>query len=135
MLSRLPCRGPVRWSFLAQIREMRLTQVELALDAAAGFVLQLAVAVEIVDRVTLSGDQLQLNLVVVLDQLPAIGVAMVAMLDIPQPVAVARVERMDNLLRQLVFRRQLLQPCDRRLDRLVPGMRLLPAILGVLARP
>ena len=55
----------MRWSFFAQIREMRLAQIELALNPATRLVLQLAVAVRSLIVLPLGCDQQQLDLVLV----------------------------------------------------------------------
>ena len=54
---------------------MRVAQIELPLDAAPRFVLELAPAIKVVDQLPLGGDQRKLDLVVKLDEL---GMAIVA---------------------------------------------------------
>jgi hypothetical protein len=50
-------------SFLPHAGQMRIAQIELQLDPAPRFVLELATAIQIIDEVTLCGNQLVLDLV------------------------------------------------------------------------
>ena len=69
-------------SFLVPVAgEMRLAQVEFALDPASRFVFQLAVAEKVVGLLPLGGDQTEFDLVVKLGELFVPVIAVAVMLD------------------------------------------------------
>src|SRR4051794_36956622 len=61
--------------------------------------------------------------------------AAAAVLDVLEPLAVVRMERLDNLRRQLTFHGELAQPRGCCLDRLMPRSGFFPSVLRMLAAP
>ena len=112
---------------------MRLAQIELALDPAPRLVLELAAAKQLVDVLPLGHDQLELDLVVELRELPVAVVAIAPMLDILEPLAVTRAQRVHELLRQVALDPERLEALDRRLDRPPPSLMLLGPFVVALA--
>ena len=69
---------------------MRVAQIKLPLDPAPRLIFQLATMIAIVDRLSLRLNQLKLNLVVKVCELPATAVAVTSVLDMFQAVTVMR---------------------------------------------
>ena len=109
----------------AQIGEKRVAQIELALDAPAAFILQLAGAIKIVDEVPFRLDQRQFEVIAELGQLSAMVVAILAILDVCEPVALMSADRSDDRLGKLAALRDRLEPLDRRFDRAPADVELL----------
>src|SRR5260370_7531302 len=107
---------------------MRLAQIELSLDPAPRLVLELAVAKQLVDLVSLGGDQLTFDLVVKLRELSVAVVAIASALDVLEPVAVAGAQRVHDVLGQIAFRPELVEPLHRGFDRQPPRLELLPPV-------
>jgi hypothetical protein len=84
---------------------MRVAQIKLPLDPAPRLVFQLAATIAIVDRLSLRLNQLKLNLVVKVCELPATAVAVASVLDMFQAVAVMRAERPNDFIRKLAITR------------------------------
>ena len=82
-----------------QIGQIRIAQIEFALDVPTLLVLQFAVAIEVVDEIALGVDQRQLDLVAEVDQLLVTGVAVVAMVDEFEPIALGDADRADDRIR------------------------------------
>src|SRR3984957_13856412 len=108
-----------------QAGEKRIAQIELALDAAAAFIFQLAGAIQIVDEVPFCLDQGELDLIAKLGGLFVMLVAVLAMLDIFEPVAQMSEDRSDHRLAKLPALGERLQPFNRRLDRASADLKLL----------
>ena len=84
---------------------MRVAQIKLPLDPAPRLVFQLAATIAIVDRLSLRLNQLKLNLVVKVCELPATAAAVASVLDMFQAVAVMRAERPNDFIRKLAITR------------------------------
>src|ERR1700733_9495938 len=108
-----------------QIGEERIAQIELALDMPAAFILQFAGAIKIVDEVPFRLDQRELDLIAKLGDLFVVLVAILAMLDIFEPVAQMSEDRSDHRLGELAAFGERLEPFDRRLDRASADLELL----------
>ncbi len=78
---------------------MCLAQIELPLDPASRLVLQPAAAKELVDPLSLGGDQRKFDLIVNLGKLSVAMVTIASVLDVPEPVAVTGAERVHDVLR------------------------------------
>src|SRR6266576_3971531 len=113
--------------------EMRLAQIELPLDPAPRLVFELAAAKQLVDVVSLRGDQLELDFLVNLGEPSVALVTIAAVLDVLEPLAVTGTERANEPLRQAAFRPELFEPFDRCFDRLAPGVVLLDPVGAALA--
>lgn len=100
---------------------MCFTHVELALDPPPRFILQPAAAIELINLLPLGGEQQELNLVAKLDVLTVAVVAIASVLDVLEPITVIGADWLDNFLRESLFRRKLVEPCYRCLDRLSPS--------------
>src|SRR5439155_10499046 len=87
--------------------EMRLAQIEHPLDPAAGVVFELAAEKQLVDVVSLRGDQLELDFLVNLGKPSVALVTIAAVLDVLEPLAVTGTERANEPLRQAAFRPEL----------------------------
>src|SRR3954453_20303403 len=129
-----PVAAPLHNSrLLAPVLDLGLAQIELTLDPSPRLVLELAAAEEIVDVLPLGLDQQELDIAVQLDELLVRGVAIAAVLGMPEPLPLMRVQRPHKLLGQIAPQRELLQSRNPRLDRLPPGMLLLDPLGVALA--
>ena len=77
---------------------MGLAQIELAFDPASGLVLELAVSKERVDVLAFSRDQRQFDVVVQLIVLPVRGTPAARSVGMPEPVLMARPQRLDDVI-------------------------------------
>src|SRR6476659_467912 len=92
--------SPLRDSrLLAAVLDLGLAQIEVALDPSPRLVLELTAAEEIVDVLPLGLDQQELNIAVQLDELLVRGVAIAAVLGMPEPLPLMRLQRSHELLR------------------------------------
>ena len=114
---------------------MRVAQIKLPLDPAPRLIFQLATTIAIVDRLSLRLNQLELNLVVKVCELPATAIAVTSVLDMFQAVTVMRAERPNDFIRKLPTTRQLVEPVDRCLDRQAPGGQFLFPVGVALSTP
>src|SRR5580698_6012608 len=96
-----------------QTGEERIAQIELALDAAAAFILQFAGAIKIVDEVPLRLDQRELDVIAKLSELFVMLVAILTLVDILEPVAQMSEDRSDHRLVELAALGDRLEPFDR----------------------
>jgi hypothetical protein len=110
---------------------VRLTEIEFALDAPPGLVLQFAAAKEFIDEVTFGLDQQKLDFVCQLDQLFVMTIAVAAMLDGFEPVAVKIANRSDDGFREPTLGRHPVETLDRPLNGAPSGLELL-APFGLL---
>src|SRR5580704_13274514 len=108
-----------------QTGEERIAQIELALDVPAAFILQFAGAIKIVDEVPFRLDQRELDVIAKLGDLFVMLIAILAMVDIFEPVAQMSPDRSDQRLGELAALGERLEPFDRRLDRASADLELL----------
>src|ERR1700722_12989769 len=108
-----------------QAGEKRIAQIELALDAAAAFILQLAGAVKIVDEVPFRLDQRELDFIAKLSDFFVMLVAVLAMLDIFEPVAQMSEDRSNHRLAELADLGERFESLNRRLDHASADLELL----------
>src|ERR1700751_3987310 len=83
-----------------EIGENRFAQIELALDAPAAFVFQIARAIERVDELPLRPNQREFEFIAEFGQLPVVAIAVLAILDVPEPVAQMSTDRRHHGLRK-----------------------------------
>ena len=94
-----PDPAPLRNSpLLAPVLDLGLPQIKLTLDPSPRLVLELAAAEEIVDMLPLGLDQQELDIAVQLDELLVRGVAIAAVLGMPEPLPLMRMQRSHELL-------------------------------------
>src|SRR5271169_725576 len=93
-----------------QIREKRVAQIEIALDAPAAFVLQLAVAIELVDEFPFRFDERQFELIAQPGEFLVALIAVIVTLDVFESVAEMRAHRFDDGLRKLAGLHERLEP-------------------------
>ena len=67
----------------------------------------------------------KLDLVMTFGELSMAVVAVAPVLDVLEPVAVSRAERLNDVFREIALRRKLIEPLDRCLDPLPPSLVLL----------
>ena len=74
---------------------MRVAQIEFALDAPARLIFQFAAAIEFIDQFPLGIDQRKLDFIADLDESLVTLAAVIAMLDMLEPVTVNGANRSD----------------------------------------
>jgi hypothetical protein len=114
-------RGPL-------IGEMRLTQIELALDPAPCLVLKLTAAKEFVDAPPFGSNQKKLDLITKLRALSMAIMVVISILRVLEPVVVVRPEWLNDVLEEIAFGGKLIKALDRCLDPLPASLVLFDSI-------
>jgi hypothetical protein len=71
------------------------------------------------------GDQQELDLIMKFGELSMTVMAVASQLDVPEAIAMMRAERPDDVFRKITLRCDLVEPLDRGLDPLPPGLVLI----------
>ena len=81
------------------------------------------------------GDQQKLDLIMKFGELSMTVMAVASQLDVPETIAMMRAERPDDVFGKITLRCDLVEPLDRGLDPLPPGLVLIDCISTALESP
>src|SRR5205085_1854338 len=113
---------------IPRIGDVRLAQIELALDPAPRLVFDLAVAEQIVDVLALGCDQLELDLIVQVGELAVLSPLGASMLDMLEPVMMPESNRPHELLGPVALGLELVEALQDCLDRFSARVMLLRSV-------
>ena len=117
----------------AVVGDLRLAQIELALDPAPCLVREIAGTKKVVDPRALGLDQLELDLVMKLGELSVAFVSVAVVIRVPQPVTQVRTQRSHRVIRELALCRQTFERVERSRDPLPPGGAVFHSLAMALA--